>query len=192
MFLSKKRRENNSKNKKIFIRVNYSIKTKEVRVISNDGAQLGVMTTIYAINKSKSMNLDLVEVNPLSVPPVCKIMDFGKYKYEQKRKISDAKKKQKIMSIKEIKFRPRIDKHDFDIKISKIINFLKKGNKCKIVMMFKGRELIHKEIGLNIIDKINQNINKYSSLISLPKLDGKSIISIIVPLKNIKKNREEK
>lgn len=135
-------------------RINEKVRAREVRVISATAEQLGVMSSREAYFMAKDANLDLVEVSPNAKPPVCKIMDYGKYKYEQQRKAKEAKKNQKQVVLKEVKFKARIDKHDFETKISKIEKFLEKENKVKVSLMLFGRERMHAELGVKILEEV--------------------------------------
>ena len=141
-------------------RINEMIRVKEVRVIDNDGAQLGVMPTKKALEIAAEKKLDLVEVAPNSKPVVCKIMDYGKYKYEQARKAKEAKKNQKQVIVKEIKFKARIDKHDLETKLNKIDKFLEKDNKVKVSLMMFGRERMHVGLGIKLLDEIAENFSE--------------------------------
>lgn len=140
-------------------RINGKIRAREVRVISNKGEQLGVMNTRAALEIARDNDLDLVEVASNSTPPVCKIMDYGKYKYEQARKAKEAKKNQKLVVVKEVKFKARIDKHDFETKAGKIEKFLAKENKVKVTLMLFGRERMHADLGIKILDQIAERFS---------------------------------
>ncbi len=174
----------NTKQKNLKIKINKYIKTTEVRVISNDGIQLGIMHTKDAIYKAKLQNLDLVEVSPTANPPVCKIMDYGKFKYQQKRKAAENKKKQNNIKMKEVKFKPKTNTHDFLVKINQLKKFLKHGNKSKITIVFRGREIVHTDIGKNIMDKIIKLLNNQATIENHAKMDGRQMIMILSPLKN--------
>ena len=136
------------------IRINEKIKGKEFRIISNSGEQLGIMTANEALDMARRENLDLVEISPNAAPPVCKIMDFGKYKYEQTRKAKDAKKKQKQIVVKEVKLRTRIDTHDLETKINSIKKFLEKDNKVKVTLVQFGREKSYQDMGIELLDQV--------------------------------------
>jgi len=141
-------------------RINERIRAREVRVISADGEQLGVMTSREAFSKAREAELDLVEVSPNAKPPVCKIMDYGKYKYELARKAKEAKKNQKQVVLKEVKFKARIDKHDFETKIGKIEKFLGKENKVKVSLMLFGRERMHADLGVKILEQVAERFSE--------------------------------
>lgn len=164
-------------------KVNTDIKSSFIRLIGEQGNQLGVFSRIDALYKAKSLNLDLVEVSVFSTPPVCKLMDYGKFKYEQKRKTAKAKKKQIVINIKEIKFRPKTDTHDFYFKIKNTKKFLFQNKKVKIVIVFKGREIIHIDIGQQMLQKILREVKHCAALDSPPKMEGKQLVIILSPAK---------
>jgi len=134
--------------------VNQQIRARQIRVIDEEGAQLGIMSPRDALRDAEERGLDLVEVAPKAVPPVCRIMDYGKYRYEQKRRARESRKHQHTVSVKEIKFRPKIDKHDFDYKANHVRQFLEEGNKVKVTVMFRGREMAHPEFGQEILRRV--------------------------------------
>ncbi|MBI5513261.1 MAG: translation initiation factor IF-3 [Deltaproteobacteria bacterium] len=162
-------------------RVNFRIRVPEVRVIGPDGTQLGIMTSGDAIRMAQDQSLDLVEVNPKADPPVCKIMDFGKYKYEEKKRASEARKKQNIVEIKEVKVRPKTDEHDLDTKVRHIRRFLEEGNKAKITVRFRGREITHPEKGREVLDEILHALEGLIVIESQPSLEGKAMTMMIAP-----------
>lgn len=140
------------------VRINEKIKGKEFRIISSTGEQLGIMSIADALEAAKKEELDLVEISPAAVPPVCKIMDYGKYKYEQTRKAKDAKKKQKVVVVKEVKLRTRIDDHDLETKINAIKKFLEKDNKVKITLVQFGRERSYQDMGIELLDQVAEKL----------------------------------
>lgn len=146
------------------IRINEKIKGKEFRIISNSGEQLGIMTANEALDRARRENLDLVEISPNANPPVCKIMDFGKYKYEQTRKAKDAKKKQKQIVVKEVKLRTRIDTHDLETKINSIKKFLEKDNKVKVTLVQFGRERSYEEMGIELLDDVASKFDGFAEV----------------------------
>ncbi len=146
------------------IRINEKIKGKEFRIISNSGEQLGIMTANEALEVARKENLDLVEISPNANPPVCKIMDFGKYKYEQTRKAKDAKKKQKQVVVKEVKLRTRIDTHDLETKINSIKKFLEKDNKVKVTLVQFGRERSYEEMGIELLDDVASKFDGFAEV----------------------------
>ncbi len=163
------------------IRTNYRIRVPEVRVIDADGTQLGVMSSHDAIRLALDKALDLVEVNPKADPPVCKVMDFGKYKYEQKKSANTARKNTKTVETKEVKVRPKTDEHDLDTKIRHLRRFLEEGNKAKITVRFRGREITHPEKGQEVLDEILQALEGTINVEVKPSLEGKQMSMIIAP-----------
>ncbi len=161
--------------------VNEKIRAKKVRLISPDGEQFGILPIDEALKRAEDYDLDLVEVAPNADPPVCKIMDYSKYKYQQEQKEKDARKKQSQIIIKEMKLRPKIDVHDLDIKKKHIKRFLNDGARVKITVMFKGREMVHTELGKQLLDKIIEEFNGQCAPESEPKLDGKNLTMILIP-----------
>lgn len=166
-------------------KANKDIRASSVRLIDQDGNMLGVVQLRDALFKSSQAGLDLVEISPNAEPPVCKIMDFGKYKYEVKKKAHDAKKKQKIVALKEVKFRPNIGSGDFMVKLRNINKFLQEGDKVKISLQFKGREIVHNEIGMQLFHRIIEGTSEYGKVELNPRLEGKQMLMIIVPISNI-------
>jgi translation initiation factor IF-3 len=164
-------------------RVNHRIRVPQIRVIDEDGTQLGILPTEEARRRAEEKGLDLVEVSPTARPPVCKIMDFGKFKYEQKRNAAAAKKKQHQVEIKEVKFRPKTDKHDFEVKLNRVKRFLLEGNKCKVTIMFRGREIVHPEIGHDILKRVAEAVEDSASVESQPRMEGRQMFMIIGPSK---------
>ncbi len=163
------------------IRFNYRIRVPEVRVIAADGTQLGIMSSQEAIRLAMDQSLDLVEVNPKADPPVCKIMDFGKFKYEQKKMLNEQKKKQTIVEIKEVKVRPKTDDHDIETKIKHIRRFLEEGNKAKITVRFRGREITHPEKGEEVLREILTDLEGTIVIEQKPQLEGKTMTMLIAP-----------
>ena len=152
-----------------------------MRVINPDGVQLGIMSPQEALQTAMSLGLDLVEVAPESKPPVCRIMDYGKYRYEQSKKAKDAKKKQTVIQIKEIKMRPKTDEHDLEFKTRHIEKFLKEGNKAKVTMIFRGREVMHTNLGRKLLDKLAEDLKDSAIIEQLPRLEGKNMVMILAP-----------
>ena len=163
-------------------RVNNRISSPEVQVINFDGENLGILNLQEAISKAREENLDLIEISPNAKPPVCKIMDMGKYKYDQQKKINKAKKKQKKIDLKEIKLRPVTEVHDYTFKIRNAQKFLSKGDKVKFTIRFKGREMQHSNLGHELMNKIKEDIVSHGKVELNPKFDGKQIIMVIQPL----------
>ena len=163
-------------------RSNHRITSPEVQVITSGGENLGVLSLNEAIAKAKDEGLDLIELAPNTNPPVCKIMDMGKFKYDQQKKASKAKKKQKKIELKEIKLRPVTELHDYTFKIKNAQKFLSKGDKVKFTIKFKGRELQHSHLGNELMDKIKQDMHEIGRVELQPKFDGKQMIMVIQPL----------
>jgi len=163
-------------------RTNNRINSPEVQVISSDGDNLGIIKTNDAISRAKEEGLDLIEIAPNANPPVCKIMDMGKFKYDQQKKASKAKKNQKKVELKEIKLRPVTGVHDYTFKIKNAQKFLSKGDKVKFTVKFKGRELQHKHLGNQLMDKIIQDMQNIGKVELHPKFDGKQMIMVIQPI----------
>ena len=163
-------------------RSNSRITSPEVQVINSDGENLGVLNLQEAISKAKDENLDLIEIAPNARPPVCKIMDMGKYKYDQQKKLNKAKKKQKKIELKEIKLRPVTDVHDYTFKIKNAQKFLSKGDKVKFTIRFKGREMQHTKLGNDLMEKIKIDMETIGKVELQPKFDGKQMIMVIQPL----------
>ena len=163
-------------------RSNNRITSPEVQVINSDGENLGVLNLQEAISKAKDENLDLIEIAPNARPPVCKIMDMGKYKYDQQKKLNKAKKKQKKIELKEIKLRPVTEVHDYTFKIKNAQKFLSKGDKLKFTIRFKGREMQHTKLGNDLMEKIKIDMETIGKVELQPKFDGKQMIMVIQPL----------
>ena len=163
-------------------RSNNRIYSPEVQVISNDGENLGVLNTTQAISMAKNEGLDLIEISPNANPPVCKIMDMGKYKYDLQKKANLAKKKQKTVSLKEIKLRPGTEAHDYNFKIKNAKKFITKGDKVKFTVKFKGREMQHTDLGKDLMNKIIEETKDIAKVESKPKFEGREMVMIIQPL----------
>ena len=163
-------------------RSNNRITSPDVQVITNEGENLGIINTDEAIRRAKNEGLDLIEIAPNAKPPVCKIMDMGKYKYDAQKKANKAKKKQKKIELKEIKLRPVTEIHDYTFKIKNAQKFLSKGDKVKFTIKFKGRELQHSHLGNQLMDKIKKDMNEFGRVELQPKLDGKQMIMVIQPI----------
>jgi len=168
------------------LRINEEIRVREVRVTSSTGEQLGILSTQEALEMAEEQHLDLVEVAPKAKPPVCRIMDFGKYRYEQQKRDKEAKKKQKVITVKEVKLRPNIEQHDFDVKLKNALRFLDEGNKVKVTIMFRGRELSHPELGRELLRKVAVELKDLVTIERDAKLEGKNMIMILAPKAQIK------
>lgn len=154
-----------------------------VRVIDEDGSQVGVMMTEDALAKAQGAGLDLVEVSPNAEPPVCKIMDYGKYVFQKNKTQQAAKKKQKQIQVKEIKFRPNTEKADYQVKLKRLIRFLEDGDKIKATVRFRGREMAHQEIGLEILRRVREDLEELGVVESMPKLENRQMIMVMAPRK---------
>ena len=163
-------------------RTNEKIRATQVRVINSDGQNLGTLSTQEAINIAKQKGLDLIEISPKANPPVCKIIDIGKYKYDLQKKANKAKKKQKIVNLKEIKLRPVTEIHDYNFKIKNAQKFLSKGDKVKFTVLFKGREMQHTHLGHKLMQRIINDTNDLGKVEVQPKFEGRQIIMIVQPL----------
>ena len=163
--------------------MNQAIRAKEVRVIGPESEQLGILSLHEALALAATRELDLVEVSPTAVPPVCRIMDFGKFKYQQSKKLQEAKKKQVQVQLKEVKLRPKTDEHDLQFKIKHVKRFLEDGNKAKITMVFRGREITHTSIGQKILDRIAEELQEVAIIEVRPKMEGRSLFMIVSPKK---------
>ena len=162
-------------------RVNHQINVPQVRLVREDGSMVGVVTTREAINMAADAGLDLVEVSPNATPPVCKILDLGKFKYEEQKRKNEARKKQKVIEVKEIKLRPGIDIHDYDVKMRSIHRFLEEGDKVKVTMRFRGREMAHQELGVKVLDRVKLDLESVAKVESAPKMEGRQMIMVISP-----------
>jgi translation initiation factor IF-3 len=165
------------------VRVNRQIRISPVRVIAPDGEQLGILPIERAQEIADEQGLDLVEVAPLARPPVCRIMDYGKFKYEEQRQAREARKKQHHVQLKEVKMRPGIEEHDFDFKIRHARRFLEEGNKVKLTMMFRGRQMAHPEFGRQVLDRVTSALQDLSKVEAQPMMEGRSMTMVLAPLK---------
>lgn len=161
--------------------INEQIRAKEVRVIDADGAQLGILATKKALDIAYDKGLDLVEIAPTSVPPVCRIMDYGKYRFDREKKEKEAKKKQQVAELKEVQLSCRIDTHDFETKLNHALKFLSQGNKVKVSVKFKGREMAHTEIGLDVIRRFGEACTEIGIIEKQPALDGRQMLMFLAP-----------
>ena len=175
MALNNKKRKNNEP------RTNERITASEVRVISSTGKQLGIISIREALNRAEDEGFDLVEVSPEAKPPVCKIIDYGKLKYKEQKSKKEAKKKQKTIEVKEIKIRPGINKHDYEVKLKALSKFIGGGNKVKVSMRFRGREMEHQNIGFDLLKKLTEQVSEYAKVEVPPKPEGRQIMMVLVP-----------
>ncbi|NWG03827.1 MAG: translation initiation factor IF-3 [Syntrophaceae bacterium] len=168
------------------VRINREIRAKEVRVVDPEGKQLGILPVFEALRLASHYELDLVEVSPKSEPPVCRIMDYGKFKYQQSKKAHEAKKKQAVVHIKEVKMRPKTEEHDFQFKLRHIERFLKEGNKTKVTIVFRGRELAHPDLGKNMLARVTEEAKEWGKVEQTPKFEGRNFIMVLSPLQSQK------
>lgn len=164
-------------------RINGEITAKEVRLISSSGEQLGVVSVKEALSMASSEDIDLVEISPTAKPPVCKLMDYGKFKYEQSKKRDEARKKQKQVQIKEIKFRPGTDEGDYNIKMRNIIRFLEDGDKVKVTLRFRGREMAHQQLGAKLLERVKEDLADIGMVEQFPKMEGRQMVMMVAPKK---------
>jgi translation initiation factor IF-3 len=163
------------------LRINEQIRVREIRLITDEGEQQGIMPTVQALERAREQGLDLVEVAPQANPPVCKILDYGKFKFENEKKIRDAKKRQKLLKLKEIRMQPKIDDHDLDFKSKHVREFLAEGNKVKVTVRFRGRELAHTELGLDVLNDVLKRIEGDYVMDKPPAMEGKFMSMVISP-----------
>ena len=168
---------------KKFIRVNAKIRAQSVRLVSEDGKQLGVVDIRDAMRMARDAGLDLVEVAPNVNPPVCRIMDFPRFKYEQEKREREAKKKQHVTHLKEVKIGPKIEEHDYQVKFRNVERFLKRGDKVKVTMRFRGREMQHIDLGRNVLDRLIKDSSDFGEVEKPPLLEGRIITMVFVPKK---------
>ncbi len=162
-------------------RTNRRIKAREVRVIGPEGEQLGVLPVEQALARAQELGMDLVEVSPMAKPPVCKIMDYGKFKYLEKKKQNEAKKKQVVVQLKEVKLRPRTEEHDYTTKLKKVREFLEESNKARITVMFRGREMSHRELGQKVLQRVIEDLRDVAVIESAPRFEGRQMFMILAP-----------
>ena len=163
--------------------MNERIRSKEIRLIGADGENVGVVTPQRAMILAQEAGLDLVEISPNATPPVCKIMDFGKYKYETQKRESEARKKQKIIEVKEVKFRPNTDIHDYEVKMRNVFKFLENGDKVKVTLRFRGREMAHQELGRDLLHRVADDTAEVGKVENMPKMEGRQMVMMIGPSK---------
>jgi translation initiation factor IF-3 len=161
--------------------INDEIRAKEVRLIGADGEQLGIVGFREALQMAQDANLDLVNVAPTAKPPVCRIMDYGKFRYEQQKKEKEARKNQKVVELKEVRFSATIDEHDFQTKLRNCVKFLQDGDKVKLSVRFRGREIAHSDIGRRVLERVATEANAHCIVERVPKLEGRSMIMILAP-----------
>ena len=152
-----------------------------VRLIDENGENVGVVPIAQALGRAEQAGLDLVEIAPLAQPPVAKILDFGKFKYEEQKKKNEARKIQKVIEIKEIKMRPSIDNHDYQIKMRAVVKFLEEGDKVKVTLRFRGRELVHQEIGMRVLERVRDDLTELGKVEQFPKMEGRQMTMVVAP-----------
>lgn len=162
-------------------RVNEEIRVPQVRLIDEEGNMQGVVTVREALAKAYAVGLDLLEISPNADPPVAKILDYGKFKYEQQKKRNEARKKQKVIEIKEVKVRPNIDQNDYNVKLRAMKNFIDDGDKVKVTLRFRGREMAHQEFGVNVLERIRDDMEEFAKIEQMPKLENRQMIMVLAP-----------
>lgn len=162
-------------------RVNDQIESAKVRLIDQDGEMVGVVSLHQGLQMAYEAGLDLVEVSPNADPPVCKLLDIGKYKYELQKKQNEQRKKQKVIQVKEIKMRPGIDDHDYDVKKRSMLRFLEEGDKVKITLRFRGREMVHQELGARVLDRVKADLGELAKVESAPRMEGRQMTMVVGP-----------
>lgn len=162
-------------------RVNKEIASIQVRLIDEEGENVGVIATAVALERAYESGLDLVEISPGADPPVAKILDYGRFKYEDQKKKNEARKKQKVIEVKEIKMRPNIDQHDYDVKLRSINRFIGDGDKVKVTLRFRGREMVHQELGLKVLNRVREEIDEIAKVEQFPRMEGRQMIMIVAP-----------
>ncbi len=162
-------------------RINTQITVPTVRLVKEDGTMVGITPLREALAMAADAGLDLVEISPNAAPPVCKILDFGKYKYEIQKKQNEARKKQKVIDVKEIKLRPGIDEHDYDVKMRSVTRFLEEGDKVKVTMRFRGREMVHQELGAQVLERVRTQFDAAAKVEQMPRLEGRQMVMVLAP-----------
>ena len=165
-------------------RINEHIRAPEIRLIGAEGENVGVVSPERAVEMAIDAGLDLVEISQNATPPVCKIMDFGKFKYEQQKRESEARKKQKIIEVKEVKFRPNTDTNDYDVKMRNVMRFLEAGDKVKVTLRFRGREMAHQNLGRELLERVADDVEGTGKVENMPKMEGRQMVMLIGPLPN--------
>ncbi|WP_236033357.1 translation initiation factor IF-3 [Belnapia mucosa] len=162
-------------------RVNEDIRVPQVRLIDQDGEMIGVMSARDAMLRAFEVGMDLLEISPNAVPPVCKITDYGKYKYEQQKKANEARKRQKVVEIKEVKVRPNIDDHDYEVKMRQMKSFIGEGDKVKVTLRFRGREMAHQDLGIKVLERIRVELGETIKVEQMPRLENRQMIMVLAP-----------
>jgi len=164
-------------------RINGEITSPQLRLVAENGDQLGIVAVGDALKMAEEQNVDLVEIAPLAVPPVCKLMDYGKFRYREQKKAHEAKLKQKQIQVKEIKFRPGTDEGDYKIKVAKLIQFLDEGDKAKVTLRFRGREMAHQEFGVRLLERVRKDLEVHAIIEQFPRLEGRQMVMVLAPKK---------
>lgn len=154
-------------------------------MIDAEGEQAGIVSLQAALNMAEEAGLDLVEIAPMAQPPVCRVMDFGKFKYQESKKAHEAKQKQKQIQVKEVKLRPATDENDYQIKLRNLKRFLEEGDKCKVTLRFRGREMAHQEFGLRQLERVKNDLEEFGQVEQMPKMEGRQMVMVIAPLKKV-------
>jgi translation initiation factor IF-3 len=162
-------------------RINEEIRAREIHLIDKDGSNRGNVTVQDALVLAQEAGLDLVEISPNATPPVCKLLDFGKYKYQEQKKAAEARKKQKVVEVKEIKFRPMIDDHDYDVKMRSMKRFFEEGDKVKVTLRFRGREMAHQELGVKLLDRVKDDTTKIAKIEMDARFEGRQMVMVLAP-----------
>jgi translation initiation factor IF-3 len=162
-------------------RINEEIRAREIHLIDKDGSNRGNVSVAEALQLAQEAGLDLVEISPNATPPVCKLLDFGKYKYQEQKKAAEARKKQKVVEVKEIKFRPMIDDHDYDVKMRSMKRFFEEGDKVKVTLRFRGREMAHQELGTNLLNRVKDDTMKVAKIEMEPRFEGRQMVMVLAP-----------
>ena len=165
------------------LRINEQISNPVIRLIDENGANIGLIETDMARRQAEEVDLDLVEIQPKSEPPVCKIMDYGKFKYERQKRASEAKKKQRVIVVKEVKLRPNIDDHDYDVKLRSIRRFIDEGDRVKVTMRFRGRELHHQRLGADLLSRVSGDIDDIARVEAIPEMEGRQMVMVVAPVR---------
>jgi translation initiation factor IF-3 len=162
-------------------RTNEEIRVREVHLIDKDGSNRGTVPISEALAIAQEAGLDLVEISPNATPPVCKLLDFGKYKFQEQKKQAEARKKQKVVEVKEVKFRPMIDDHDYDVKMRSMQRFFEEGDKVKVTLRFRGREMAHQELGTQLLNRVKDDNSKYAKIEQEPRFEGRQVVMVLAP-----------
>ncbi|MEJ0004149.1 MAG: translation initiation factor IF-3 [Pararobbsia sp.] len=178
-----KRKRNIATADKSAHRINGEITAPEVRLVGVEGEPLGIVKLAEAFRLSEQADVDLVEIAPQAVPPVCRLMDYGKFKYSESKKAHEAKLKQKVIQVKEVKFRPGTDDGDYNVKLRNLVRFLDEGDKTKITLRFRGREMAHQEIGMRVLERLRTDLDEYGQVEQMPKMEGRQMVMVLAPKK---------